>query len=71
MDPLIKRIVLDPQPPGVPSSALRFFTMLGFTAYVGAVLYSKHVAPLDIQDRIKREMFPAPNSSSSGGGSAH
>jgi hypothetical protein len=68
MDPLIKRILADPQAPGIPSSGLRLAAMLGFTMYVGAVLYSKHVAPLAIQDRIKKEMFPPSSSSSS---SAH
>lgn len=64
VDPLIKRIIVDPPAKGVPSSGLRFLCGLTFVAYVGSVLYAKHVAPQAVQDRIRAEMFttPAPSS---------
>lgn len=62
MDPLIKRIIVDPPAKGVPSSGLRFFCGLSFAAYVGAVLYAKHVAPQSMEERVRRELFTVPAS---------
>lgn len=65
IDPLIKRIVVDPHCPGVPSNSLRIISVLSFAAFVGTVMYAKHVAPQSIEDRIRKEMFsstPAPSS---------
>lgn len=63
IDPLIKRIIVDPPAPGVPSKGLRLFCGVSFAVYLGAVLYAKHVSPRDIHERIRKDMFTAPPSS--------
>lgn len=57
IDPLIKRIVVDPPSVGVPAPGLRLVSALAFAAFVGTVIYSKHVAPQALEERIKKEMF--------------
>lgn len=67
INPIIKRIVVDPHSIGVPSNSLRIISVLSFAAFVGTVMYSKHVAPLAIEERIRKEMFStAPAAPSSG-----
>jgi uncharacterized membrane protein len=63
IDPLIKRIVVDPPAP-VPSSGARILGVLSLTAFIGTVLYAKWVAPQAIEQQIKKDMFstPAPSS---------
>lgn len=67
INPIIKRIIVDPHSAGVPSNSLKLVSLLTFASFVGAVIYSKHVAPLAIEDRIRKEMFStAPAAPSSG-----
>jgi hypothetical protein len=42
VDPIIKRIILDPPAP-LPHKALRVASVLGFFAYVGSLAYAKLV----------------------------
>jgi hypothetical protein len=56
MDPMIKRIIIDPQVP-LPPKSLRVAGIGGFAFFLGAVLYNKLIVPQDLQAKIAKDMY--------------
>lgn len=55
MDPIIKRVVVDPAVPLPPKSA-RVAGVLGLGLFVAAAAYAKLVAPGQMQEEIYRDV---------------
>lgn len=60
LDPILKRVALDPPLPYTPSTAMRWGTGLSCMAFVAAVIYAKWQEPRRIEEQIKRDMFKTP-----------
>lgn len=60
LDPVMKRIIVDPHVPHMPSAAMRWGTGLGCLSFVAAVIYAKWVEPRRVEEQIKRDMFKTP-----------
>jgi len=56
MDPILKRIIVDPPAP-LPPKSLRVAGVAGFALFLGAVLYNKLVVPQDLQAKIAKDMY--------------
>lgn len=56
VDPILKRIMVDPIQPMPPAWARVTFAF-GFVGFLGAVLWSKHVSPKEMERRIARDMY--------------
>jgi hypothetical protein len=57
LDPILKRIIVDPHVPYMPSAGMRWGTGLGCLSFVAAVIYAKWVEPQKQEEQIRREMF--------------
>lgn len=55
MDPIIKRVVVDPAVP-LPPASVRAFGVLGLGAFLAAVAYAKFVTPGRMQEEVYRDM---------------
>lgn len=56
VDPMIKRIFVDPAVP-LPPKSVRLASVLGLAAFLGATLYAKHVAPRALEAEVTRDMY--------------
>ena len=56
MDPIVRRVFVNAPAP-LPAKWLRMASVAGFLTFVGLTAYSKHVAPLAIQEEIAKDMF--------------
>lgn len=68
LDPVLKRIIVDPQVPGYAPAPVRLLAGLGFVGFVGAVIYGKWVEPSKVAERVGKEMYAQ---SAAQGGSSH
>lgn len=59
LDPIMKRIIIAPHVPGVPSAPIRVAAGLGFIGFVSAVIYGKWVEPTKMQERMAKELYAA------------
>lgn len=53
MDPIIKRVFVDPPVP-LPPKSIRLASVLGLAAFLGATLYAKTVAPKHMEAQVRR-----------------
>ena len=56
MDPIIRRVFVNAPAP-LPPKWLRMASVAGLLTFIGLTAYSKHVAPLAIQDEIAKSMY--------------
>lgn len=56
MDPMIKRIILDP-PVKMPPSSLRMAGVVGFFAFTGLTFYGKFVMTKSMEQKIAKDMY--------------
>ena len=56
MDPMIKRIFVDPAVP-LPPKSVRLASVFGLVSFLGLTLYAKHVTPQQIEADVARDMY--------------
>jgi hypothetical protein len=59
LDPILKRIIVDPAVPGYAPAPVRLLAGLGFVGFVSAVIYGKWVAPTHLAERVAKETAAA------------
>jgi hypothetical protein len=68
MDPIIRRVFVNAPAP-LPPKWLRMASVAGLLTFVGLTAYSKHIAPLAIQESIAKDMYK--QSQAAGQGAHH
>jgi hypothetical protein len=56
MDPIIKRVLVDP-PVKLAPKGIRLASSLAFCGFLGAVFYAKNIAPGQMEADIARDMY--------------
>jgi hypothetical protein len=57
LDPILKRIIVNPQVPGYAPYPVRVAGFVGFVGFVSAVIYGKWVAPQLLAENTVKGMF--------------